>query len=124
MLSSVRKVIEQSIAAYKVSPRTHWVINWPGQVVICVSSIFWTAEVPEVMPIENGVAVSLYCVGTVGVDGWEVDGWEVDGWEVDGWKRGGWEVDGWERGGWEVDGWEVDGWEVDGWEVDGCKEGR
>ena len=60
MISSVRKEIERSIAAYKVTPRTHWVIDWPGQVVICVSSIFWTSEVPETMPVENGVAVSVY----------------------------------------------------------------
>ena len=59
MLSSLRRVIERSIAAYHVTPRTNWVIDWPGQVVICVSSIFWTSEVPETMPMENGVAVSL-----------------------------------------------------------------
>lgn len=32
-------------------PRKEWVLQWPGQVVICASSIFWTKEVAEA--IEN-----------------------------------------------------------------------
>uniref|UniRef100_A0A672TTU8 Dynein axonemal heavy chain 3 n=1 Tax=Strigops habroptila TaxID=2489341 RepID=A0A672TTU8_STRHB len=45
MLASVRQVIEDGIGGYIEVPRKTWVLQWPGQVVICVSSIFWTEEV-------------------------------------------------------------------------------
>ncbi|XP_039631019.1 dynein heavy chain 3, axonemal [Polypterus senegalus] len=47
MLRSVRQVIEDGILAYVEVPRKKWVLQWPGQVVICVSSIYWTSEVSE-----------------------------------------------------------------------------
>ncbi|XP_021567967.1 dynein heavy chain 3, axonemal [Carlito syrichta] len=47
MLASMREVIELGIEAYVKVPRDPWVLQWPGQVVICVSSIFWTQEVSQ-----------------------------------------------------------------------------
>lgn len=58
MLSSVRQVTGESVEGYKSTPRDRWVIEWPGQIVICVSSIFWTQCVEEAMAKQNGVAVS------------------------------------------------------------------
>lgn len=54
MISSLRKVIMDSKAAYPISPRNQWVLQWAGQVVLCVSSMFWTTEVVEAMEKEGG----------------------------------------------------------------------
>ncbi|KAJ1549535.1 Dynein heavy chain 7, axonemal [Cladochytrium tenue] len=45
MLASLRDVCAKSFAAYKNCARESWVLDWPGQVVIGVSSIYWTKEV-------------------------------------------------------------------------------
>jgi len=34
-----------ALKAYVQEPRDQWVQNWPGQVVLCVSQIYWTAHV-------------------------------------------------------------------------------
>ncbi|XP_072798825.1 dynein axonemal heavy chain 3 isoform X1 [Vicugna pacos] len=49
MLASTREVIRLGIEAYVQVPRNQWVLQWPGQVVICVSSIFWTQEVSQAL---------------------------------------------------------------------------
>eukprot|EP00745_Piridium_sociabile_P008444 TRINITY_DN157077_c0_g1_i1.p1 TRINITY_DN157077_c0_g1~~TRINITY_DN157077_c0_g1_i1.p1 ORF type:complete len:108 (-),score=29.20 TRINITY_DN157077_c0_g1_i1:96-419(-) len=58
MIMSVRKVVLDSIQAYRDSPRDRWVIEWPGQVILCVSTIFWTSEVMEAMSQKDGLQVS------------------------------------------------------------------
>ncbi|XP_015752501.1 PREDICTED: dynein heavy chain 12, axonemal-like [Acropora digitifera] len=47
MLVSIRDIIERAIQAYASDERKVWVISWPGQIVICVSQIYWTQEVHE-----------------------------------------------------------------------------
>ncbi|XP_053190892.1 dynein axonemal heavy chain 3 [Scomber japonicus] len=47
MLRSVQHVIHKGVIQYAEVPRKEWVLQWPGQVVICASSIFWTTEVSE-----------------------------------------------------------------------------
>ncbi|XP_062316503.1 dynein axonemal heavy chain 12 [Osmerus eperlanus] len=47
MLRSVRDVVARSRVAYGETPRKQWVKDWPGQVVLCTSQIFWTLEVHE-----------------------------------------------------------------------------
>lgn len=59
MLSNVRKVISDSVKDYANTPRRKWVISWPGQVVICCSSIYWTSEVTQAMTTPEGMDVSL-----------------------------------------------------------------
>ena len=47
MLRHYIKVTEQSVAQYPTVAREQWIINWPGQVVIGGSQVFWTKEVTE-----------------------------------------------------------------------------
>uniref|UniRef100_A0A674AX37 Dynein axonemal heavy chain 12 n=1 Tax=Salmo trutta TaxID=8032 RepID=A0A674AX37_SALTR len=47
MLRSVRDVVARSRVAYGETSRSQWVRDWPGQVVLCTSQIFWTLEVHE-----------------------------------------------------------------------------
>ncbi|NWT16478.1 DYH1 protein, partial [Vireo altiloquus] len=49
MKASVRDNIEKSIGVYPETPRTKWVLEWPGQVVIAGCQIFWTKEVSEAL---------------------------------------------------------------------------
>uniref|UniRef100_A0A8C3L5I1 Dynein axonemal heavy chain 12 n=1 Tax=Chrysolophus pictus TaxID=9089 RepID=A0A8C3L5I1_CHRPC len=51
MLRSIRSVIARSRMAYLETERKSWVLEWPGQVVLCVSQMFWTSEVHEVLSI-------------------------------------------------------------------------
>lgn len=47
MIKSLKDVTAQAVEAYSKEPREKWVLEWPGQVVIAGSSIFWTAEATE-----------------------------------------------------------------------------
>lgn len=37
----------RAFEAYAISDRIQWIIDWPGQIVLCVSQMYWTQEVTE-----------------------------------------------------------------------------
>ncbi|KAM4722817.1 dynein axonemal heavy chain 1 [Rhinophrynus dorsalis] len=49
MKASVRDYIERSLKVYPQTPRTEWVLNWPGQVTIAGCQTFWTKEVSDAL---------------------------------------------------------------------------
>lgn len=53
MVISIRKSIKNSYNEYPTIERIKWVQKWPGQSVLCVGQIFWTAEVHGVLSVQN-----------------------------------------------------------------------
>jgi dynein heavy chain, axonemal len=53
MLISVQKVVEKAYKAFLKKPREQWVLDWPGQVVLCVAQIFWTLGVESAMKLDK-----------------------------------------------------------------------
>ena len=47
MRNSLEAIVQESNKAYAASDRIDWILSWPGQVVLCVSKLFWTLEVEE-----------------------------------------------------------------------------
>ena len=52
MIQSLKDVSAEAVKAYPDTPRKSWVLEWPGQIVIAASSIYWTEEVTDA--ITNG----------------------------------------------------------------------
>ena len=38
----------KAVGSYSQKPRSEWVLDWPGQVIIASSAIHWTSEVEYV----------------------------------------------------------------------------
>jgi dynein heavy chain len=60
MRSTLRSVVAAAAAAYTSTPRADWVLQWPGQVVLCVSQMFWTREVEEALAVGGSAALAAY----------------------------------------------------------------
>jgi|LauGreDrversion4_2_1035121.scaffolds.fasta_scaffold21352_3 dynein heavy chain len=45
MRRSLKGICKESLLAYHKTPRTTWVRQWPGQIVLAVNSIHWTTDV-------------------------------------------------------------------------------
>ncbi|XP_063709228.1 dynein axonemal heavy chain 12-like [Culicoides brevitarsis] len=60
MLKAVNDQILKSFEAYMTENRTSWVLNWPGMIVLCVSQIFWAAEMHDCFKKRQISAVNDY----------------------------------------------------------------
>lgn len=59
MIKSLCDVTIESVEAYPTTPRAQWVLDWPGQIVIAVSTIYWTRDVNDAI-INGTMKVSQY----------------------------------------------------------------
>lgn len=60
MVASIKNSIESAHYEYPTIERTTWVQNWPGQSVLCVSQMFWTAEVHDVFIVQKSGQMRNY----------------------------------------------------------------
>ncbi|KAK1801742.1 hypothetical protein P4O66_022373 [Electrophorus voltai] len=60
MVRSIRHVIDCSRLAYPETKRNQWVREWPGQVVLCTSQMYWTLEVHEAIRSGPGGLKNYY----------------------------------------------------------------
>ncbi|CAB0032367.1 unnamed protein product [Trichogramma brassicae] len=49
MVVSVREEVSMSYRDYELTDRVDWVRTWPGMVVLCVSQIYWSMQVQDVL---------------------------------------------------------------------------
>ncbi|KAJ3406762.1 Dynein heavy chain 7, axonemal [Chytriomyces hyalinus] len=61
MLESVKSVVSEAYYAFFTKPRNEWVLDWPGQVVLCVSSIFWTIGMEKAI-VAGKKGLDEFCV--------------------------------------------------------------
>jgi dynein heavy chain len=47
MIQSLRDVTAKAVRAYPETPRYKWVLDWPGQIVIAASTVYWTKDVND-----------------------------------------------------------------------------
>jgi dynein heavy chain len=57
MIESVRASCAAGLTDYATTPRATWVLQWPGQVVLAVTGVYWTRSVGTA--IEGGTKGAL-----------------------------------------------------------------
>jgi dynein heavy chain, axonemal len=49
-----------NLQAYADDVREEWVKAWPGQVVLCVSQVYWTSQVHAAITASNNGLLTLW----------------------------------------------------------------
>lgn len=60
MRKSIRYMVSEALMAYPKKPRTEWVLEWPGQTVLCVGQLYWTLKIEESMTKEGSDGLKRY----------------------------------------------------------------
>lgn len=63
MIVSVRNEIETSHKVYPICNRASWVLEWAGQVVLCVAMMYWTVEVQHILRLQKLEKLKEYFKG-------------------------------------------------------------
>nr|XP_012232176.1 PREDICTED: dynein heavy chain 7, axonemal-like isoform X1 [Linepithema humile] len=52
MKKSVKEQVICAKDAFLTKPRSQWALEWPGQTILCVSKLYWTADINDRLPKE------------------------------------------------------------------------
>lgn len=55
MLLAIRNETQKSLEHYTQVKRAEWMVRWPGMVVLCVSQIFWSAEIERIFSMKQSI---------------------------------------------------------------------
>lgn len=56
MVSSIHDILQKALQDYDDESRAGWILQWPGQAVICVSQMVWTRMVHQCLSDADGRA--------------------------------------------------------------------
>uniref|UniRef100_A0A1A9VM43 AAA+ ATPase domain-containing protein n=1 Tax=Glossina austeni TaxID=7395 RepID=A0A1A9VM43_GLOAU len=60
MRYTLHELFDRGLNAYAKKPRENWIFDWPAQVALCCSQIYWTAEVNKAFAwIEEGYEAAM-----------------------------------------------------------------
>lgn len=65
MKESIATAIQEAALVYRDTERTEWLQAWPGQIVLCVSSIYWTADVTAALVSDVTLKVAVLLFATL-----------------------------------------------------------
>ncbi|KAL3158235.1 hypothetical protein ABBQ38_010487 [Trebouxia sp. C0009 RCD-2024] len=57
---TLHKLAGQALAAYATTQRSKWILEWPGQLVLNCSQVYWTKEVGEAITMEGCKGLAKY----------------------------------------------------------------
>ena len=60
MKDSLHTVHAKCVDAYKQTKRADWILQWPGQVILSVSQIYWTEDVTKAIQDEGSVGLEKH----------------------------------------------------------------
>jgi len=60
MVQSVHDICMEAVSAYANIPRETWVVSFPGQVVLCGSSIHWTTQAEDAIETNSLHVCKVY----------------------------------------------------------------
>ncbi|KAL2633853.1 hypothetical protein R1flu_005332 [Riccia fluitans] len=60
MKETLTVVAQDATTDYAVTPRSQWILKWPGMIVLCASQIHWTAEVAEAIQSGGDAGLQAY----------------------------------------------------------------